>query len=79
MEKPIDKMIFILALKQSVKYRNTTYCIGVFKLGTPHMEFIYGETGNDREYTIGEEISYINHADYTNNMHDAIDWLNSVE
>ena len=41
--------IFLLALKKSKKREGITYCIGVFRLGTPNIEFILGETDNDRE------------------------------
>lgn len=69
--------IFLLALKKSVKREGTTYCIGVFRLGTPNMEFILGETDNDREYSVGEEVSYIYNADYTGSLETAIEWLNA--
>ena len=51
--------IFLLGLKKSKKREGVTYCIGVFRLGTTNMEFILGETDNDREYRQGEEVSYI--------------------
>lgn len=51
--------IFLLAIKKSLKNEGTTYCIGVFRLGTPNVEFILGEVDNDREYKVGEEVSYI--------------------
>lgn len=69
--------IFLLALKKSKKREGITYCVGVFKLGTPNMEFILGETDNDREYQKGEEISYIYDADYTGSLQTALAWLNS--
>lgn len=71
------EQIFLLALKKSAKREGTTYCIGVFRLGTPNMEFILGETDNDREYRVGEEVSYIYNADYTNNLQSALEWLNA--
>ena len=71
--------IFLLATKRSKKYEDTTYCIGVYKLGTPNMEFILGETDNDREYKKGDEVSYIYNADYTANLQGALDWLNKVK
>ena len=40
------------------------------------MEFILGETDNDREYKKGEEVSYIYNADYTDSLRAALDWLN---
>lgn len=70
----MEQKIFLLSVKNT---RHTTYCIGVFKLGTPNMEFILGETDNDRDYQAGEEVAYIYNADYTSNMQDALDWLNS--
>lgn len=54
--------IFLLGLKKSKKREGVTYCIGVFRLGTTNMEFILGETDNDREYRQGEEVSYIYNA-----------------
>ena len=47
--------IYLLALKKSKKREGITYCVGVFRLGTTGMEFILGETDNDREYKVGEE------------------------
>lgn len=74
----LEQRIFLLALKKSLKYEGKTYCIGVFRLGTPNMEFILGETDNAREYQQGDEVSYIYDADYTGNLQDALDWLNNV-
>jgi len=71
--------IFILQTKKSEKYEGITYCIAVFKLGTPHMEFIMGETDNDKEYKRGDEASYIYSADYTQNLQSALDWLSKTE
>lgn len=71
--------IFLLAIKKSNKHVDTTYCIGVFKLGTPDMEFITGETDNDREYNRGDKVSYIYNADYTTDLQKAMEWLNSVK
>lgn len=71
--------IFLLAIKESKKRKGTTYCIGVHRLGTPNIEFILGETDNDREYKIGDEVSYIYDADYTSNLQNALDWLNNVK
>ncbi|WP_417008700.1 hypothetical protein [Bacteroides congonensis] len=74
-----EQRIFLLAIKKSVKYKGKTYCIGVFRLGTPNMEFILGETDNDQEYKSGDEVSYIYDADYTGNLQNALDWLNRVK
>lgn len=49
--------IFILATKKSQRVKNLTYCIGVHRLGTSNIEFILGETDNDREYRQGDEVS----------------------
>lgn len=57
---------------------NLTYCIGVHRLGTPNMEYILGETDNDREYRQGDEVSYIYHAEYAYTLQEALDWLNNV-
>jgi len=67
--------IFILKTKQSKKYIDTTYCIGVFKLGTDYTEFICGETGNDRKYKVGDEASCIYRACYTGSLDTALEWL----
>ena len=69
--------IFLLALKKSKKREGITYCIGVFRLGTPNIEFILGETDNDRGYRVGEEVAYIYNADYVGSMQAALDWLNN--
>lgn len=69
--------IFLLVLKKSVKREGTTYCIGVFKLGTPAMEFILGEMDKNREYRAGDEVPYIYNADYTGNLQEAMEWLNA--
>lgn len=71
--------IFLLALKESKKYEGVTYCIGVHRLGTPGMEFILGETDNDRLYKRGDEVTYIYNADYTSSLQTALKWLNSVK
>lgn len=71
--------IFLLAIKKSKKYIGTTYCIGVFRLGTPNMEFIIGETDNDQEYNRGDKVSYIYNADYSTNLQEALNWLNNVK
>lgn len=73
-----EQRIFLLAVKKSKKHEGTTYCIGVYRLGTSSMEFILGETDNDREYNKGDEVSYVYNADYTNNLQKALDWLNNV-
>lgn len=73
-----EQRIFLLAVKKSKKHEDTTYCIGVYRLGTSSMEFILGETDNDREYNKGDEVSYVYNADYTNNLQKALDWLNNV-
>lgn len=75
----LEQRIFLLAIKKSIKYEGKTYCIGVFRLGTPNVEFILGETDNDREYQQGDEVSYIYDADYTGNLQNALDWLNHVK
>ena len=67
--------IFLLGLKKSKKREGVTYWIGVFRLGTTNMEFILGETDNDREYRQGEEVSYIYNANYTNSLQSALNWL----
>lgn len=74
-----EHSIFLLATKKSTKKENLTYCIGVFKLGTPNMEFVLGETDNDREYKAGDEVTYIYNADYTCDLKGALNWLDSVE
>lgn len=71
--------IFILQTKKSKKYSETNYCIAVFKLGTPNMEFIMGETDNDREYKQGEHVSYVYNADYSSNLKYAVEWLSKIE
>lgn len=78
-ETPLNKRIFILEVKKSKKYENTTYCIGVFKLGTPFMEFVLGETDYKRVCKKGEEVSYVYNADYTSSLQNALDWFNSIE
>lgn len=75
----LEERIFLLATKKSAKYEDTTYCIGVFRLGTPNMEFILGETDNDRKYKAGDAVSYVYNADYTGNLQSALDWLNSAK
>lgn len=75
----IEDTIFLLATKKSKKNEGVTYCIGVFKLGTQNMEFILGETDNDRQYKRGDKVLYIYNADYTSNMQSALDWLNRVK
>lgn len=75
----LGERIFLLAIKKSLKNEGTTYCIGVFRLGTPNVEFILGETDNDREYKVGEEVSYIYHAGYTYTLQDALNWFNSIK
>lgn len=75
----LGEKIFLLATKRSIKNEGTTYCIGVFRLGTPNMEFILGETNNDREYKAGDEVSYIYNADYTGDLHYALDWLSRIK
>jgi len=64
--------VFLLALKRK---GGTSYCIGVHRLGTPGMEFILGETDNDRDYRAGDEVSYIYNAEYTGILADAVSWL----
>lgn len=71
------EQIFLLALKKSAKSEGTTFCIGVFRLGTSNMEYILGEADNDREYRVGDEVSYIYNADYTDNLQTAMEWLNA--
>lgn len=72
----IKDRIFLLALKKSL---GITYCIGVHRLGTPNMEFVLGEIDNDREYRVGDEVSYIYSADYAGSMQAALNWLNKVK
>lgn len=71
--------IFLLVIKRSQRVENLTYCIGVHRLGTPNMEFVLGELDNDREYKQGDEVSYIYHAEYSESLQDALDWLNRVK
>lgn len=75
----LGERIFLLATKKSTKYEGITYCIGVFRLGTPNMEYILGETDNDRIYKAGDEVSYIYSANYTGTMQKALDWLNRIK
>lgn len=75
----MGEKIFLLTLKKSSKHEGTTYCIGVYKLGTPNMEFVLGETDNDRDYRAGDEVSYIYNADYTDNLQSALSWLNNIK
>lgn len=42
------------------------------------MEFILGETDNDREYNRGDEVSYVYNADYTSNLEKALEWLKNI-
>lgn len=77
--KSVAERIFLLALKKSMKREGITYCIGVYRLGTPNMEFVLGETDNEREYSRGDEVSYIYSADYTSSIQDALNWLNKVK
>lgn len=74
-----EERIFLLALKKSRKCEGITYCIGVFRLGTPNMEFILGEVDNDQEYKVGDEVSYIYNADYTDNLKSALNWLECLK
>lgn len=78
MESIVER-IFLLETKQSIENEGTTYCIGVFRLGTPNMEFILGELDNNKTYKAGDEVSYIYNADYTSSLQAALDWLNSVK
>ena len=71
--------IFLLAIKKSKEREGVTYCIGVHRLGTPYMEFIIGETDNDREYNRGDEVSYIYRAEYLYSLEDALDWLKQIK
>lgn len=75
----MKQRIFLLAIKRSNKHEATTYCIGVYKLGTPEMEFVLGETDNDQDYKPGDEVSYIYNADYTANLQSALNWLNNIK
>ena len=75
----VSQKIYLLALKKSKKREGIIYCIGVHQLGTSNMEFILGEIDADREYNIGDEVSYIYHADYTRNLQNALDWLLQVK
>lgn len=78
METILSK-VFLLETKKSETRIGITYCIGVYRLGTPNMEFVLGETDNDREYKKGDEVSYIYNADYTSSLQNALDWLNSLK
>lgn len=75
----IAERIFLLATKKSAKYEGTTYCVGVFRLGTPNMEFILGETDTDRKYNKGDEVSYVYNAGYTGSLQKALEWINKVK
>ena len=79
MGNKMEERIFNLATKKSQEYQDTTYCIGVFKLGTQYMEFILGETDNDRQYKQGDEVTYVYNANYTSNLKTALDWLNNTK
>ena len=74
-----NNKIFILGIKKSKKYSDTTYCIAVFKLGTPFMEFIMGVTDDNRECKRGDEVSYVYKANYTSDIKYAVEWLSKVE
>jgi len=43
------------------------------------MEFILGETDNDRQYKQGDEVTYVYNANYTSNLKTALDWLNNTK
>lgn len=75
----LGERIFLLAIKKSLKNEAITYCIGVFRLGTPNVEFIFGELDNDREYKAGEEVSYIYNAEYSGTLQEALNWLDSIK
>lgn len=75
----LGERTFLLAIKKSLKNEGTTYCIGVFRLGTPNMEFVMGETDNDREYRKGDEVPYIYNAEYTDTLQDALNWFNNIK
>ena len=79
MGEELAERIFILHTKKSEKRSDTTYCVGVFRLGTDNMEFIVGETNNDKEYVAGMETEYIYNADYTSDMGRAWEWFNKLE
>ena len=58
---------------------DTTYCIAVFKMGTPYCEFIVGETDNNVEYQVGMTTRYVYRDDYTNILGVAVDWLKALK
>ncbi|MCL1942568.1 MAG: hypothetical protein FWF54_03340 [Candidatus Azobacteroides sp.] len=74
-----NNKIFILRTKKSKTEPETTYCIAVFKLGTPYMEFILGETDNDREYRQGDQVFYVYDAEYTYDLNYAVEWLSKIK
>lgn len=74
----MEDRIFLLATKRCSR-NEKTYCIGVFKLGTPRMEFIVGETDNDRDYKAGDEVTYIYDANYTNVLRLAMKWFDALK
>lgn len=52
----MENRIFLLATRE---IGSETYCLGVHHLGTENMEFIVGNTDNDKEYRQGDEVTYI--------------------
>ena len=68
--------IYILAFKKSKANDSKIYCIAVFRLGTSNAEFIMGEIDSNEDCYVGAATSYINNADYTSKLQNALDWLN---
>lgn len=75
----LTEKVFLLETRKSEKKEDTTYCIGIHRLGTPNMEFIMGELKSDMEYENGCEISYIYNAEYTSSLRFALKWLDNVK
>ncbi len=75
MDKELARKKILLATKQSFRNERITYCVGVFKLGTPQIEFIYGEVDSNKGYQAGEQVYYIDNAEYADSLQSALDWL----
>lgn len=71
----MENRIFLLATRER---GNKTYCLGVHHLGTENMEFIVGETDNDKEYRQGDEVTYIYQAEYFIDIEYALSFLEKV-
>lgn len=69
--------IFLLATKKPASGKSDLLyrCASI---RNSNMEYILGETDNDREYRQGDEVSYIYHAEYAYTLQEALDWLNNV-